>query len=351
MVRGNTVLRRILIVVGLLSFCATSAFGQLILDQLPYQQPMLLNPSLVGSGSAMRVGMGYRNQWMNLSSPFNTMDLTYDMHFGLYRNHNVGMALSNDVQGPLVLQHIALNAFYAYMLDVTYNFRLRIGVAAGTILKLTDYNRLTFPDMLEEKHLTVVYKNERRFSPDVSFGIAGDINSWYFGFAVNHIVENSFDTRDGKFLRYPRRFRLHLRKDFNVFQLYRFKPPLYLSPDLMLSYWDRSLELNVGFTVEYQGIKASIRAREGLLFRAHQLSLGAGWQGKTFGIMYSYGMGLMPEGFYGLQASVHELSLNLNLSYANYSHLSRGGRKRYARYDRTRTGASRRRKYSKPKGW
>lgn len=347
---------RIFIVVGLLSLYAASVHAQLILEQQPYQQPMLLNASLVGSGNTMRVGMGYKNQWMNLSSPYNTFDLTYDMHFGLYQNHNIGVAISNDVQGPMVLQHIGLNVYYAYMLDVTYNFRLRMGVGAGGIMKVTDYNKLTYPDMLEEHHSSITYKNKAHFAPDVSLGIAGDINSWYFGIAINHLVEPSFDTREGKFLRYPRKYSLHLRKDFNVYQIYRFKPPLYLSPDIMLSYWDKSLELNVGFTVEYRGIKANLRAREGLLYSSHQFSVGVGWQGRIFGVMYSYGMGIMPEGFYGLSASVHELSMNFNIPHKRFSHLGRssgrrGRRKRYARYSRKRSGAARSKRYTKAKGW
>lgn len=338
-----------LLAIGCLLVGRERAMGQ-ITSSMPFEHPVLLNPSLVGSGDGIRINSVYRNQWLNIKSPYNTVGATYDMHFGLYDNHNIGVSILDDIEGPGVLHHAGTYLYYAYMLDVTYDFRLRLGLQAGGIMKMTNYNKLIFPDMVgEEGGSPLAYANQVQFTPDFGLGVSTDYLGWYFGAAVHHLTEPKYDVRVANYLRTPRRYTVHLRKDFNLNARHRFAPPLLLSPLMMMTYQKDDLKVAVGGQVQYLGLRAGIWLRESADFASHNVSAMFGWTGSWFGIAYSYGVGIMPEGFFGLNTSVHELSLSLLINQGRRAGLSKtygrhGKRKRYVHYSRRRTGAARRRR-------
>ena len=132
---------------------AKSLDAQVFSYSLPLELPVLVNPAHVGNSGMMRFGSFYKNQWLNTNSPYTSYGVSFDRPFGLYYNHAIGATLTNDVQGDYVLQHTALNVFYSFMIDVTYDFRLRIGVQGGAMMKATNYNKLVFPDMLNTERV------------------------------------------------------------------------------------------------------------------------------------------------------------------------------------------------------
>lgn len=329
--------------------CIVVVKGQIFSYSNPYEMPILMNPSLVGNSEYMRLGIVGQSQWMSLKSPFNNYGVAYDMHFGLYDNHNMGISLTNDVQGAHVMQLTALNVYYAYMLDITYEFRMRIGASVGVMMKSTNYQKLTFSDQLGPSPAQVYYKNGQAFSPDFALGVSCEFRDWSFGGAVHHVAEPSFEQAGRDYLRVKRKATLHAMYRYNVFHIYRFKRPLYITPFIVAMQQMRHVQIATGLGVEYIGVKATLFLKEDLLYGQHNIYATLGWDGEYFGALYTYGINLISKGPRGLDASVHELTLHLNFPYPRgwnmFSTYRKGGGRRYARYSRTRTGAARSRRY------
>lgn len=327
-----------------------SVHGQLPSYSNPFEFPILLNPANTGFCENMRLSMVGQSQWMSTSSPYNHVGASFDVHFGHYHNHNVGISITNDIQGPMVMQLGALNLYYAYMVDLTYQWRMRIGASVGAMMKATNYNKLVFADMLGEgARSPIAYQNKTSFSPDFALGIAFEFEGLDFGVAAHHLAEPSFDQANRDFLRVHRRFSLHASYRYNIYHLYRFKKPFYLVPFILASQQQRHIQLTGGLGVEYQGIRAAIFVKEDVLYPSHNLYASVGWVGEYFGGVYTYGISFLPNGVRGLNASTHELNLHLMFPYPrqwNIYSTYGAGRKKYTRYSSRRAGArySRRRR-------
>lgn len=325
--------------------------AQVVLFSQPQETPLLLNPSLVGSADQRRLNFIFRNQWMHIKSPYNSYGFTFDGSFGSFNSHSMGISAINDAQGKNVIQHTEVAIYYAYMWDVTYRFRLRLGFSAGMTLKSVNYKGLVFPDMLGAApgdYASTDYNNKMRVAPDFAVGVSGDVDSWYFGAAVHHIAEPVFDVRKESYLRLPRKYTIHAYKEFNTNEGYRFKTPLYITPRLVLTYQDELLLLAAGVSIEYRGLKATLWARESLLYPSHNICGAFGWEGNRFGIFYAYNMSILPHGFWGLNSSIHELGMVVKFDYGNkrsgYSFPYKKKRSKYTKYSRKRTAVHRTRK-------
>lgn len=320
--------------------------GELSAQMLDMVQPVrnqvLLNPALVGNSERMRADVFYRNQWLNANSPYNTFGLTYDLHFGAYDNHALGASVVNDVQGPFTLQHTSALAYYSYVVDISYNIRLRIGAGAGVAVRSTSYNSLVFPDQLAADPGTAVpnrYADRTDVAPDFAAGLQAEISEWQFGFAAHHIANPRFDERRGDHLRLQRRFTLTASRPINLFATYRHKPPLLITPHVLLNLQGRELFATAGCEVSYLGISGSLWLHESILFQGHNISAGIGWDGTFIGFAYTYNLGFYRQGFNGLGTSVHEVGLRLKIPYPRGRGFSTSTRSRHRlmRYSRKRT--------------
>lgn len=341
----------------------SNAKAQVFTYSQPFELPVLTNPAQVGNAGMLRFNGFYRNQWLNASSPYNTYGVTFDRPFGIYYNHAIGASIVNDVQGSNVLQHTALDLYYAFMVDITYDFRLRIGVQAGAMMKSANYNKLIFPDMLgteanaSENRLN--YGNSHRFTYDFGFGAAGEYQMWDFGLAIHHIPEPRFDNRTvAKDLKIPRQYSAYASMRYNIFEIYRFKTPLYLVPLVHLTYRSRDFDRSTvgargfdvmgGVRVEYIGVFGALYYRNSILYSQQSLSASVGYMGETFSLSYAYNMGFLEQGFRGLEASVHEVTLGLKFPLSRRPRLAsqfdKKKRTQMTKYSRKRTGASQSRK-------
>ena len=282
--------------------------GELSAQMLDMVQPVrnqvLLNPALVGNSDRMRADLFYRNQWLNANSPYNTFGLTYDLHFGVYDNHALGASVVNDVQGQFTLQHTSALAYYSYVVDISYNR----------------------------------YKDRTDVAPDFAVGLQAEISEWQFGFAAHHIANPRFDERRGDYLRLQRRFTLTASRPINLFATYRHKPPLLITPHVLLNLQGRELFATAGCEVSYLGISGSLWLHESILFQGHNISAGIGWDGTFIGFAYTYNLGFYRQGFNGLGTSVHEVGLRLKIPYPRGRGFSTSTRSRHRlmRYSRKR---------------
>jgi len=355
---GVRILRSALLILGLW-FAVSNATAQLFTYSQPFELPVLTNPAQVGNSGMMRYNAFYRNQWLNANSPFNTFGLTFDRPFGVYYNHAIGASILNDIQGNAVLQHTALDVYYSFMMDLTYDFRMRLGVQAGAIMKSANYNKLVFPDMLGTEGITsenrLNYPNSHRVTYDFGFGAALEYQMWDFGLAIHHIPQPRFDNRTvANSLKIPRKYSAYASMRYNIFEIYRFKTPLYLVPVLHVSYQARDFdfmtvgargfELMGGMRVEYIGVFGALYYRNSILYSRQSISASVGYAGETFSASYAYNMGFLAEGFRGLEASVHEVTIGLKFPLSKRPRLAssfdKKRRTQMTKYSRKRTGAS-----------
>lgn len=316
------------VLVLLLGAMRGEAHAQHVSFSTPLRTPVFMNPALVGNSDYMRLMFVARSQWLNVKSPYNTVGASYDMRFGPYHNHALGVSFLNDIQGPGTMQAMEAFLAYSYALDVTFDFRMRFGVQVGAAMKSMNYSGLKFPDQVSrslESGISIAphvqYPSSFRAAPDFAVGVQGEIAGWDFGAAVHHIAEPVFGAKREQWNVAYRKVTAHVSKSFNVYHKYRFREPLYIIPQMIFTQQQRDLQLSVGCAIDYRWITASLWLREHLLYESHTAAFSVGYVGKYFDMGYTYDVGFMPGGLMGLNASVHEVYMSFKFHYPRRSML------------------------------
>lgn len=116
--------------------------------------PLALNPALTGVNSCdYRVGLGYRNQWASVTTPYVTYELFGDApiikNIGGASQLSAGLLLFNDVSGDGNLTNLQAMASVAYnlSLDGTKDKVLSLGIQGGLMNKSIDWTQLNWGTM------------------------------------------------------------------------------------------------------------------------------------------------------------------------------------------------------------
>ena len=185
------VLKRLLMV--FLMFKALSAVGQDPEFTQFYANPLYLNPAFAGSTRCPRVNINYRNQWPALTGTFVTYSSSYDQHFeGI--GGGLGLLVLNDKAGEGTLSTTNMSLMYAYQLNITREFSIRTGFQGTFVQKKLDWDKLTFPDMIDPRYGFIYPTEEIRPETTTSFwdfsaGILAYSSKVFGGVAVNHLTE------------------------------------------------------------------------------------------------------------------------------------------------------------------
>lgn len=158
-----------------------------------YANPLYLNPAFAGSAKCARIVMNYRNQWPALTGTFVTYNASYDQHFKAIGG-GIGLLVNQDYAGQGTLITTNASAMYAPTINITREFSIKMAVQATYHQKKVDWDKLTFGDMIDPRRGFVYTSLEQRKYTsvsmfDVSAGILGYSQRYYFGFAMNHLTE------------------------------------------------------------------------------------------------------------------------------------------------------------------
>lgn len=158
-----------------------------------YANPLYLNPALAGTGRCPRVNLNYRNQWPGISGTYVTYSVSLDRHIDAF-NGGLGLLVTNDKAGQGTLTTTNISGIYSYLLNVTRQFSLKVGVQATYFQKSIDWSKLTFGDMIDERRGFVYNTNEQqrlqnKSNVDFSAGILGYSKRYFFGFAAHHLTQ------------------------------------------------------------------------------------------------------------------------------------------------------------------
>ncbi len=283
-----------------------------------YANPIYLNPAMAGSHGCPRINLNHRNQWPSLSGTFITNTLSYDQYF---ESIGGGIAISfmNDMAGKNTLNWNAVNVAYSYHLAVNRKFSFLLGAQAGWNQKFLDWSKLSFGDQIDP-HSGFVYQTgdlprgrlngnwgTRGFF-DASAGIVGFSEHFYFGFAAKHL--NTPDqtlilSDEGSKL--PMRFTGHMGATIPLGGKSKYATPTSLSPNVIYTYQDEFMQLNLGMIIKYGAFTAGAYWREGDAF-----ILLIGVDSGTFKFGYSYD--ITTSKLTNASGGSHELSMGFNLN-------------------------------------
>ena len=76
-----------------------------------YAAPLQINPALVGSGYAPRMGAAYRNQWTGFNNAYRTYAVFYDQNLDRL-NSGIGFNLESDDAGNGIVKTMRFSALY-----------------------------------------------------------------------------------------------------------------------------------------------------------------------------------------------------------------------------------------------
>jgi type IX secretion system PorP/SprF family membrane protein len=158
-----------------------------------YAAPLYLNPAFAGSARCPRLTMNYRNQWPALSKTFITYAAAYDQQVDALSG-GLGLMVMNDKAGEGTLNTTNISGIYAYQLNVSRDFSVRLGLQATYVQKRLDWDKLFFGDMIDPRYGYVyqtqeVRPDQSRSFVDFSAGVLAYSSKIYGGIAANHLTQ------------------------------------------------------------------------------------------------------------------------------------------------------------------
>ena len=188
---------------------------------------LVINPAYAGSRDALTVTSINRMQWVGFEGAPITNTLT--MHMPL-RNKHVGLGLSimNDKIGPS--NNTSVYVDYAYIMNLTENSKLALGLSAGANLIQTDLNSLQL-DNPDDPAFQQDIKNH--VTPDVGFGVYYSRERFYAGISVPNLFQNSYsvvnqDNENTVIGREQRHYFFIAGALFNISEDLAFKPTTFV---------------------------------------------------------------------------------------------------------------------------
>jgi len=228
-----------------------------------YSSPLTLNPALTGAGydGTYRAAAIYRNQWMSISTPFNTFAASFDIKLLQDKLKNdifgVGGLIQTDESGDgkLTSTSAMLSAAFHKGLDKGHKHFIGIGAQFAYTQNSLKWQQLAFPDQFSGTDFNTAISNGENFAKstlnyfDMNMGILEQstftpIVSNMIGFSVYHLAEPN-ESFLGKVVRLSDRFvvndGLRIKATKNI----------YICPNFIFMYQDKAQEINVGTSVEY----------------------------------------------------------------------------------------------------
>jgi type IX secretion system PorP/SprF family membrane protein len=177
---------------ALMGLFPASAIAQDPIFSQFYAMPLQLNPAFAGSANAPRVGLAYRNQWTGFNSAYRTYAACYEQRFDRL-NSGIGFNLEGDNAGDGIFITNRFSGAYAYRLKVNELISLKLGVELGIHQVNLNWDKLLFPDQIDDVNGFVYNTAEirpditNRTELDISSGLLILSNKFYFGIGLKHL--------------------------------------------------------------------------------------------------------------------------------------------------------------------
>ncbi|WP_372773765.1 type IX secretion system membrane protein PorP/SprF [Mangrovibacterium sp.] len=278
-----------------------------------YANPIYLNPAFTGTSDQARFAINYRNQWPQQGSTFVNYAVSFDRYFPKL-NGGIGAQIHNNRELNSIVEKTNLSLFYSHHIKLNPRFFFDLGLEAGMTYKQLDYDRLIFPDMINqltgERYVGTqeIPENANLFYPDFSIGVMGQYDSFYGGISVDHLNqpdESVFigDNR-GKL---PIKLTVHFGAKNYRWHRGLLSRRFTVSPNVIFQHQGAFSQLNMGLYILEKAISAGIWYRQTSGIQPESMIFMIGVMRPNFKIGYSYDIGLSKLTNYSNGA--HEISL------------------------------------------
>ena len=237
-----------------------------------FNAPLLVNPANTGymPDNDYRVGINYRNQWVNLTNPYKTMNVWADAQLLSNKLDNswlgIGGALLSDVAGTGNLTATTLQMSVAYHQMLEEKSLLSAGIGVGWVQKRIDFSKLTFDNQWNSHFFDIQLPVGETFNTNnvnyfdvqvgVNYAYMPNTNTYLnVGISAQHLNQpnESFFTGNATI---PARYNGFLNANFKVQDVWILNPNLYYSS--MASSQEIVIGLNAHRKLSYDGDKQLI---------------------------------------------------------------------------------------------
>lgn len=172
-----------------------------------YAAPTLLNPAFTGSTGGLRLGAGYRNQWLGISSNLNSVYVTADNWFEGMRS-GIGLQVIHQSEE---LGEYSLSQFqgsYAFHVQITDEISLFPGIGFGYSISQINAGGLLFEDQIDPRSglidpgsqdpvLTNLIQGSQGYF-DFSAGLVLYADNYWLGAGVKHLNKPNISYLEGE---------------------------------------------------------------------------------------------------------------------------------------------------------
>ncbi len=278
-----------------------------------YSNPLYLNPAFAGTSLQSRFVSNYRNQWPSSGNTYVTYNLSYDKYVKSI-NGGVGFNLFYDRELNGVVNSINSSFFYAYHVKASDRLFFTGALQAGFIYKEFNTGGLLFPGMIDQENgnITGIYplpvEDGQKIFPDISFGIAGQQDNFYFGLALHHLTEPNQSIIEGDQIgNLPMKMTLHLGAQSKKFHRGLISREFTLSPNLVFQQQGEHRQFNLGLYLNEDWLTLGCWYRNNLTVRPDAAIAMVGYTAPNLRIGYSFDYSLSELAAYSYGS--HELSL------------------------------------------
>lgn len=193
-----------------------------------YSSPLTFNPALTGYfNGAHRLAINYRNQWANISSPYQTGAISFDTRImknkiGSNNKWGLGIQALYDQAGAGVYKnsYIAISTGFNKGLDADGNQSIGIGIQAAYARHVVDFSKISFANQFTSSGFDLsvpsgeTINNRSVGYTDLNIGLLynyGDEvgNNFNVGASVYHLLRPSLSFFSAQNSRIARRYAVH----------------------------------------------------------------------------------------------------------------------------------------------
>jgi type IX secretion system PorP/SprF family membrane protein len=203
---------------------------------------------------------------------------------------------------------------YCYHVKASNRFFFSGALQAGFVYKQFNTKNLIFPGMINQENgnitgnYAIPVEGGSKIFPDFSFGIVGQRNDVFFGFALNHLTQPSQSIVEGDRLgRLPMKFTFHAGAKTHEFIRGLFSKEFSLSPNAIYQQQGVFKQLNLGMYMVSKSLTFGAWFRNNLSARPDAVIGMVGYATPFFQLGYSFDYVLSDLALYSMGS--HEISL------------------------------------------
>ena len=283
-----------------------------------YENPLRLNPAMMGANSDMKFMLGYRSQWSNIEKGFTTMSFTalFPVFLDNGGKLDIGVNAINDKAGAFKTTDAALAI--DYNMEIAADQNLCLSLLAGYTQKSLDVSNLTF----DNQYVLGSYQssnpsNESVLNKEVSYADAGCGLVWYMNPARDKSKLNAFLGVSGYHINKPnqsftgKEAALPIRVTYIGGIKIMGEKKIDVAPNIRMTQQNANTEMSAGVSVDYSVSDAAKLVIGASYRRSDAVAFLVGMEFNKFTFAYSYDAVTSTLNNVSANALAHEITLAL----------------------------------------